>query len=105
MRIGIHLRRFCLALHAHAQVTTQRLTSILNGIGMEVSKLQVVRILTTGLDGFFAKGREILRTGLTTARYVSVDDACEQHAHRDGITSRSAARGSAASTPAGRSRG
>ena len=43
---GANLRRFCLALHAQGQVTTERLTAILNGIGMDISKRQVVRILT-----------------------------------------------------------
>ncbi|WP_205963932.1 hypothetical protein, partial [Pseudoruegeria sp. SK021] len=38
---GANLRRFCLALHAQGQVTTERLTSILNGIGLEISKRQV----------------------------------------------------------------
>ncbi|MDS9469872.1 hypothetical protein RGQ15_20145 [Paracoccus sp. MBLB3053] len=62
------------------------MTSILNGIGMDISKRQVVRILTTGLDGFVAEDREILRTGLAAAPYISVDDTGARHAHRDGIT-------------------
>ena len=83
---GASLRRFCLALHAQGQVTTERLTSILNGIGMEISKRQVVRILTTGLDDFVAEDQAILRTGLATAPYISVDDTGARHARRDGIT-------------------
>ena len=82
---GASLRRFCLALHAQGQVTTERLTSILNGIGMEISKRQVVRILTTGLDDFVAED-QALRTGLATAPYISVDDTGARHARRDGIT-------------------
>jgi len=35
---GANLRRFCLVLHAQGQVTTERLTAILNGIGVEISK-------------------------------------------------------------------
>ena len=35
-----------LVLHAQGQVTTERLTAILNGIGVEISKRQVVRLLT-----------------------------------------------------------
>jgi len=35
---GANLRRFCLVLHAQGQVTTERLTAILNGIGMDISK-------------------------------------------------------------------
>jgi regulator of replication initiation timing len=36
--IGPGLRQFCLTMHAQGQVTTERLTSILNGIGVEISK-------------------------------------------------------------------
>ena len=78
---GASLRRFCLALHAQGQVTTDRPTSLLNGVGMEISKRQVVRILTTGLDDFVAEDQAILRTGLATAPY----DTGARHAHRDGI--------------------
>jgi hypothetical protein len=35
---GPALRQFCLALHTQGQVTTERLMSILNGIGVEISK-------------------------------------------------------------------
>ena len=35
---GVNLRRFCLVLHAQGQVTTERLTAILDGIRMEISK-------------------------------------------------------------------
>ncbi|WP_306752781.1 hypothetical protein [Paracoccus actinidiae] len=83
---GANLRRFCLALHAQGQVTTERLTAILNGIGMDISKRQVVRILTSDLDGFVAEDQAILRSGLATAPYISVDDTGARHAHRDGIT-------------------
>src|SRR4051794_13998060 len=49
---GANLRRFCLVLHAQGQVTTERLTAILNGIGVEISKRQVVRLLTANLETF-----------------------------------------------------
>ena len=39
---GPELRRFVLALHAQGQVTTERLVALLNGIGVEISKRQVV---------------------------------------------------------------
>ncbi|WP_136886859.1 transposase, partial [Paracoccus gahaiensis] len=83
---GANLRRFCLVLHAQGQVTTERLTSILNGIGMEISKRQVVRILTSRLEDFVAEDRAVLRTGLATAPFISVDDTGARHARRDGIT-------------------
>ncbi len=70
---GPELRRFVLALHAQGQVTTERLTALLNGIGVEISKRQVVRLLAESLDGFVAEDQEVLRAGLATARWVTVD--------------------------------
>lgn len=83
---GANLRRFCLVLHAQGQVTTERLTAILNGIGMDISKRQVVRLLTSDLDGFVAEDQAILRSGLATAPYISVDDTGARHARRDEVT-------------------
>jgi hypothetical protein len=70
---GPELRCFVLALHAQGQVTTKRLVALLNGIGVEISKCQVVRLLTEPLDGFVAEDQEVLRAGLVTARWVTVD--------------------------------
>ena len=83
---GPELRRFVLALHAEGQVTTERLVALLNGIGVEISKRQVVRLLTEPLDGFVAEDQEVLRTGLATARWVTVDDTAARHARKDGFT-------------------
>jgi len=70
---GPKLRRFVLALHAQGQVTTERLTALLNAIGVEISKRQVVRLLAEPLDDFVAEDPDVLRAGLATARWVSVD--------------------------------
>jgi len=83
---GPELRRFVLALHAQGQVTTERLTALLNGIGVEISKRQVVRLLTEPLDGFVAEDQEVLRAGLATARWITVDDTAARHARKDGFT-------------------
>ncbi len=83
---GPELRRFVLALHAQGQVTTERLTALLDGIGVEISKRQVVRLLAEPLDGFVAEDQEVLRAGLATARWVSVDDTAARHARKDGFT-------------------
>jgi len=83
---GPELRRFVLALHAQGQVTTERLTALLNGIGVEISKRQVVRLLAEPLDGFVAEDQEVLRAGLATARWVTVDDTAARHARKDGFT-------------------
>lgn len=83
---GANLRRFCLMLHSHGQVTTQRLTTLLNGVGVEISKRQVVRSLTQGLDGFHAEDAAVLHAGLVSAPYVTVDDTGARHAHRSFYT-------------------
>src|SRR5215216_3471119 len=83
---GPGLRRFLLAAHAQGQVTTERLAALLGGIGVEISKRQVVRLLTSRLDDLVAEDREVLRAGLATARWVTVDDTAARHARRDGVT-------------------
>jgi Transposase IS66 family len=83
---GANLRRFCLVLHAQGQVTTERLTAILNGIGVEISKRQVVRLLTSNLDAFAEEDQQVLRAGLQCAPFITVDDTSARHARRDGVT-------------------
>jgi hypothetical protein len=83
---GPELRRFLLVAHAQGQVTTERLVALLAGIGLEISKRQVVRLLTSRLDDLVAEDREVLRAGLATARWVTVDDTAARHARQDGVT-------------------
>jgi len=83
---GPELRRFVLALHAQGQVTTERLTALLNGIGVEISKRQVVRLLAEPLGDLVAEDQEVLRAGLATARWITVDDTAARHARKDGFT-------------------
>ena len=60
--------------------------ALLAGIGIEISKRQVVRLLTSRLDDLIAEDREVLRAGLATARWVTVDDTAARHARQDGFT-------------------
>ncbi len=62
------------------------MVALLGGIGIEISKRQVVRLLTSRLDGLIAEERDVLRTGLATARWVTVDDTAARHARQDGVT-------------------
>jgi hypothetical protein len=83
---GPALRRFVLAGHVQGQVTSERLTALLEGIGIAISKRQVVRLLTGRLDAFVAEDREVLRAGLTSAPWITVDDTGAVHAGRNGVT-------------------
>jgi hypothetical protein len=83
---GPGLRRFLLVAHAQGQVTTERLVSLLGGIGLEISKRQVVRLLTSRLDDLIAEDQGVLRAGLSTAPWVTVDDTAARHARQDAFT-------------------
>ncbi|NLS07292.1 transposase [Rhizobium sp. P32RR-XVIII] len=78
---GTNLRRLCLMLHAQGQVTTARLTTLLNDIGLDISKRQIVRLLTRQLDGFVAEDAAVLHAGLVSSSYVTVDDTGARHSH------------------------
>jgi hypothetical protein len=83
---GPGVRRFCLALHTQGQVTTERLTDLLNGIGLAISKRQVVRLLTTDLEPFEQEDHAVLQAGLVSSPYITVDDTGARHARRPGVT-------------------
>jgi hypothetical protein len=83
---GPGLRRFVLAAHIQGQVTSERLVALLRGIGVEISKRQVVRLLSQNLETFQAEDRDVLRAGLSTARWITVDDTAARHANQDGTT-------------------
>ena len=83
---GPDLQRFILALHIQGQVTTDRLTALLNGMGVVISKRQVVRLLAKCAQNFAAEEAQVLRAGLATAPWITVDDTSARHARRDGYT-------------------
>ena len=83
---GANLRRLCLILHSHGQVTTARLTTLLNDIGLDISKRQMVRLLTRQLDGFVGEDAAVLHAGLVSSSYVTVDDTGARHSHNNYYT-------------------
>ena len=83
---GPDLQRFILALHIQGQVTTERLTALLNGMGVVISKRQVVRLLAKCAQKFVAEEAQVLRAGLATAPWITVDDTSARHARCDGYT-------------------
>jgi hypothetical protein len=75
---GAELRRYVLALYHQGQLTVPRLVEHLAMLGLRVSKRQIVRMLT-GQGGFVAEAEAVLRAGLETARWISVDDTGARH--------------------------
>src|SRR6202040_1687800 len=82
---GPELRRFVLAQYHQGQVTVPRLVAMLGAIGIEVSKRQVVRLLIDRQDRFQAEVLDVLRAGLATAPWVTVDDTGARHKAKNGF--------------------
>jgi Transposase IS66 family len=82
---GPELRRFVLAQHHHGQVTVERLTTQLRAFGLSISKRQVMRLLIDRYDAFLVESRDVLRAGLQTGSWVTVDDTGARHAGRNGF--------------------
>ena len=77
---GPHLHRLVLTLHFSGQVTCERITHLsLNGMGVVISKRQVVRLLTAKLETFRAEDEAVLKAGLCGA-YVTVERTGARHA-------------------------
>jgi len=82
---GPELRRFVLMQHHKGQVTVEWLVTLVAGIGVSISKRQVMRLLIDGQDDFLAETREVLRAGLRTAARITVDDTGARHRRANGV--------------------
>lgn len=82
---GPQLRRFVLAQYHEAQTTMPRLVKLLRSFGLCISKRQVVRLLIEGQDGFVSEAREVLRAGLSSAPWITVDDTGARHKASNGF--------------------
>jgi len=83
---GPQLRQFIAAAHYQGQVTSERLVSLLNGMGLDISKRQVVRFLSEGLEDLIAEDQDVFKAGLETASWFSVDDTSARHKRQDEFT-------------------
>ena len=83
---GPELHRFVLLQHHQGQVTTERITAFLNSLGVAISKRQVVRLLTTKSTALVDEALAVLRAGLDTAAWISVDDTGARHRAKNGVT-------------------
>jgi len=82
---GPELRRFVLAQYHQGQMTVPRLVTLLRDLGIFISKRQVVRLLIEGKDGFLTEARDVLRAGLSSAAWITVDDTGARHQASNGF--------------------
>ena len=81
---GPELRRFVLMQYYQGQSTLPRLVTFLRSAGVAISKRQLQRLLTDKQESFIAEAQDVLRAGLETSPYVSVDDTGARHAGKNG---------------------
>jgi hypothetical protein len=82
---GPELRRFVLVQYHETQTTIPRLVTLLRGLGIAISKRQLVRLLTADQDSFVNEAREGLRAGLSSASWITVDDTGARHKATNGF--------------------
>jgi hypothetical protein len=76
---GPELRRFVLMQYHQGQVTVERLVAQLQAVGISISKREVMRLLIDRQDDFLGENRDVLRAGLETAPWITVDDTGARH--------------------------
>jgi len=82
---GPELRRFVLMQYHQGQTTLPRLLTFLRSLGVSISKRQLQRLLTDRRDAFVGEALAVLRAGLETSPFVSVDDTGARHAGKNGF--------------------
>jgi Transposase IS66 family len=82
---GPNLKRFVLSQYHQGQITIPRLAALLADLGIDISKRQIVRLLSGKQDAFLAEAREVLRAGLASASWFTTDDTGARHKARNGF--------------------
>ena len=82
---GPELKRFVLAQYHQGQTTIPRLLVRLQGLGIDISKRQLVRLLIRSQESFLGEARDVLRTGLDAASWITVDDTGARHKAKNGV--------------------
>ena len=82
---GPELRRFVLMQYHQGQSTMPRLLALLRSVGVSISKRQLVRLLNENHEAFIGEARDVLRAGLETSPWVTVDDTGARHAGKNGF--------------------
>ena len=83
---GPELIRFILLQHHQGQVTTERIVQLLSSVGLVISKRQVLRLLSDDVGVFCNEACAVLRAGLESAGWITVDDTGARHKNRNGVT-------------------
>jgi Transposase IS66 family len=82
---GPALKRFVLSQYHQGQVTVPRLVTQLRDLGIDISKRQIVRLLSGKQGTFLAEASEVLRAGLASASWITADDTGARHKTRNGF--------------------
>ncbi len=82
---GPALKRFVLSQYHQGQVTVPRLVTQLRDLGIDISKRQIVRLLSGKQGAFLAEAAEVLRAGLASASWITVDDTGARHKAKNGF--------------------
>ena len=82
---GPELRRFVLTQYHQGQVTVPRLLALLQALGIVISKRQLMRLLIADQDPFLDEARDVLRAGLASAAWITVDDTGARHKAANGF--------------------
>ena len=77
--VGAELRRYVLALYHQGRMTVPGLLAHLDDLGVSLSKRQLVRLLIDDQERFVDEARDVLRAGLETAAWITVDDTGARH--------------------------
>ena len=81
---GPNLRRFVLMQYHQGQTTLPRLAALLQSVGLAISEREIQRLLTEKQDDFLDETRDVLRAGLRTSPWISVDDTGARHKAKNG---------------------
>ena len=82
---GPELRRFVLMQYHQGQSTLPRLAALLQSVGVAISKRAGAASADRKQEDFLAEAADVLRAGLETSPWVSVDDTGARHAGKNGF--------------------
>ena len=74
-----------LAQYHQGQTTVPRLLALLQGLGIVISKRQLMRLLIEKKGAFLDEASAVLRTGLDAASWITVDDTGARHKAKNGV--------------------